>query len=50
MQFQVMHKYLMEMVFIDWSQLKGVHSDLKGILKKRFTCFVKIPPFIYFMI
>jgi len=49
MQFQVTHKYLMEMVFIDWSQLKGVHSDLKGILKKQFTCFVKIP-FIYSMI
>jgi hypothetical protein len=50
MQFQIMHKYLLEMVFIDWSQSKGMHSDLKGILKKLVTCLVKIPPIIYSMV
>jgi len=30
--------------------IKGVHSDLKGILKKLVTCFVKIQPFIYSMV
>jgi len=49
MQFQVMHKYLLEMVFMDWSQLKGVHSGLKGILKKLVTSFVKTP-IIYSMV
>jgi len=34
MQFQVMHKYLLEMVFIDWSQLKGMHRYFKRNLKE----------------